>query len=72
MVIKDNVDKEKLLATLNAEIERLENEVARGEKMLSNENFIAKAPKEKVALEQKKLADYKKQLQEYRDKKNNL
>ena len=72
MVIKDNVDKEKLLATLNAEIERLEQEVARGEKMLSNENFIAKAPKEKVALEQKKLADYKKQLQEYRDKKNNL
>ena len=40
--------------------------------MLSNPNFVAKAPKEKVELETNKLNDYKKQLQEYENRKATL
>ena len=42
------------------------SEIARGEKMLSNPGFLAKAPKAKVELEQGKLEDNRKQLQEVR------
>ena len=57
---------------LDKEIARLQNEVARGEKMLSNPGFIAKAPQEKIELEKNKLESYKKELQQYLDKKNCL
>ena len=42
------------------------SQIARGEKMLSNPGFLAKAPKAKVELEQGKLEDNRKQLQEVR------
>ncbi|WZU02747.1 hypothetical protein MGH68_07605 [Erysipelothrix sp. D19-032] len=56
------VDREALLVKLNAEKERLEAEISRGEKMLANRNFIAKAPAAKVEAEQAKLDEYRRQL----------
>lgn len=56
------VDQEALLVKLNAEKERLEAEISRGEKMLANQNFIAKAPAAKVEAEQAKLDEYRRQL----------
>ena len=47
---------------LNAEKARLENEVKRSKGILSNQGFLAKAPKAKIETEEKKLADYEKQL----------
>ncbi|MEG0727235.1 MAG: valine--tRNA ligase, partial [Erysipelothrix sp.] len=57
------VDKEALLEKLTKEKNRLENEITRGEKMLSNEKFISKAPESKVNEEKEKLEEYKRQLQ---------
>ena len=72
MIIQDNIDKDELIKKLDKEIARLQNEVTRGEKMLSNPGFIAKAPQEKIELEKNKLESYKKELQQYLDKKNCL
>ena len=47
---------------MNAERERFEKEVARSRGILSNQGFLAKAPKQKIEAEQKKLEDYEKQL----------
>ncbi len=49
-------------AKMNSEKERLEKEVARSRGILSNQGFLAKAPKQKIEAEQKKLEDYEKQL----------
>lgn len=68
LVIEDQVDKDALLARLNKEIERLNGEVERGTKMLSNPNFLAKAPKEKVEREESKLRDYRNELSVYLEK----
>ncbi|AXJ68270.1 valine--tRNA ligase [Mycoplasmopsis bovis] len=53
------------LADLNKKIEQVRFEINRAQNMLNNPNFINKAPKEKIALEQEKLEKYKKQLAEY-------
>nr|WP_318034301.1 tetrahydrofolate dehydrogenase/cyclohydrolase catalytic domain-containing protein [Mycoplasmopsis bovis] len=50
------------LADLNKKIEQVRFEINRAQNMLNNPNFINKAPKEKIALEQEKLEKYKKQL----------
>lgn len=57
------VDIEVELERLKKERTRLEGEVARGEKLLSNQGFVAKAPKEKIAQEEEKLADYRVSLE---------
>ena len=57
-----NIEEEK--ARLNAEKEKLEAEVARGEKMLSNPGFVNKAPEAKVNEEKAKLENYKKMLED--------
>ena len=46
---------------LEAEKKRLEGELARSEKMLSNPNFVNKAPQSKVDEEKNKQAAYQKQ-----------
>ena len=56
------IDIEEEKARLNAEKEKLEAEVARGEKMLSNSGFINKAPEKKIIEEREKLENYKKML----------
>ena len=60
--LKGLIDVEEEKARLKAEISRLEGEVARGEKMLSNPGFVNKAPEAKVNEEREKLAKYKEML----------
>ena len=59
-----DIDKDELLASLNKEKEAILFEINRSEKMLSNPGFLAKAPKEKVAVEQEKLEENKAKLAE--------
>jgi valyl-tRNA synthetase len=54
----DMVDVEKEKERLQKEKDRLNAELDRSHKMLSNENFIKRAPKEKLEAEQAKLKDY--------------
>ena len=56
-------DPEEEKKKLSLEKERLEKELDRSHKMLSNESFIAKAPEAKVQAEKDKLAGYEKQYQ---------
>ncbi len=46
----------------SAEVARLEQEIARAEKMLANERFVAKAPAEVVQAEREKLERYRREL----------
>ena len=55
-------------ARLEQEKTKLEAEVARGEKMLSNPGFVNKAPEAKINQEKEKLANYKKKLEETIDR----
>jgi valyl-tRNA synthetase len=63
MPLLDLVDLEKELERLNKEKEKLEKEIDRVEKKLSNEKFVAKAPKEVVEEEKAKGDKYKEMLQ---------
>jgi valyl-tRNA synthetase len=47
---------------LEAEVERVRKEIERGEKMLANEKFRARAPVEVVEAEEEKLAGYRAEL----------
>ena len=69
MEIKDNIDKSVLLEKIEKEIERLNSEIARGEKMLSNPGFVQKAPQAKIDLEKAKLEQNKKDLEVYLEKR---
>ena len=53
------VDLERERARLSNELERLDEEMARAEELLSNENFTAKAPEEVVQKERDKLEAYR-------------
>lgn len=72
MFIEENISKEEMMKKIDQKIEFLNNEISRCNKMLSNPNFINKAPKEKIDIEQKKLNDYQSQLDEYLEKKRNI
>ncbi len=56
--LADVIDFEKERARLTAEYDKNEGEIARLEKKLSNEGFVAKAPEAVVAGERAKLAKY--------------
>ncbi len=60
---EDLVDIEKELERLKTEKIRLESEVARASKMLSNKGFVEKAPKEKIEEEEAKLTKYKEMVE---------
>ncbi|QVK20153.1 valine--tRNA ligase [Mycoplasmatota bacterium] len=66
------IDLEEEKIRLKKELKRLLGEIERGEKMLSNENFISKAPKAKIDSENDKLTSYKKQYQEVKDTLENI
>jgi valyl-tRNA synthetase len=51
-----DLDKEK--ARLTAEIERIDSEIARAQGKLNNPNFVNKAPKKLVEVEQEKVRTY--------------
>ena len=56
------IDIKEEIERLSQEKAKMENEIARCEKMLSNPGFVNKAPKAKVEEEQQKLANYKEML----------
>ncbi len=60
----DLVDIEEVLNNLLKDKARLESELQRSEKMLSNESFVSKAPAAKIEAEREKQAAYKKQYAE--------
>ena len=62
-VLKGVVDKEQELRRIDKEIDARKNDVARGEKKLSNQAFVGKAPAEVIGKERQKLADAKSELQ---------
>ena len=55
-------NKEEEIQKLNAEKERLTKEIARSNGMLNNQNFVAKAPRQKVEEETKKRDEYQRQF----------
>ena len=59
----DLVDIEEERKRLEGEKEKLEAEVLRGEKLLSNPGFVNKAPEKKINEEKEKLAAYKEKLE---------
>ena len=63
MPFEDLVDIKEEIERLEKEKTRLEAEVARGEKMLSNPGFVNKAPEAKIKEEKEKLENYKKMLE---------
>ena len=58
----DLVDMEEEKQRLNQEVEKLEAEVQRASKMLSNPGFISKAPEAKIEEEKQKLVKYEEML----------
>ena len=57
--LSDVIDREKEIARLSAELAKLDGEIERIEKKLSNEGFVSKAPAAVVDGEREKLAKYK-------------
>jgi valyl-tRNA synthetase len=60
------INKDEELARLNKEINKLENDLDRGEKKLDNANFVERAPAEVVAKEKAKVEDMRKALESLR------
>ncbi len=67
--LNDFTDLSKKKEELTKRLKFLEDEIKRSEGILNNKNFIAKAPKEKVKLEQDKYAKY---LEDYQTTKKIL
>ena len=65
MFIEENLSNEELIKKINDKISFLDNEINRCKKMLNNPGFVNKAPKEKIELERKKLAQFEKEKEEY-------
>ena len=59
------------MGTLQKEKENLENSIVRRKKLLSNENYVNKAPKNIVDLDRENLEKDKKELEIIMDKLNN-
>ncbi|MGM9969554.1 MAG: valine--tRNA ligase [Anaeroplasma sp.] len=60
----DLINIEEAIANLMKNKDKLEAELARSKKMLSNDSFIAKAPQAKIEAERAKLANYESQYQD--------
>jgi valyl-tRNA synthetase len=61
-VVKPERSAPKANGNVDAERERLRGEIARAEKMLANERFVANAPAEVVEAERAKLERYRREL----------
>ena len=57
----DLVDRDEVIKSLNLKKAKLEAELERSKKMLSNESFVSKAPKEKIESEKAKQESYQAQ-----------
>ena len=58
---KQVIDKEAEIQNLSNEMDKLVKEIKRAKDMLNNQNFINKAPEEKVNIERNKLEEYQRQ-----------
>ena len=72
MLIDNQAGRGEIIARIDKEIEETKSEIARAEKMLSNDNFLAKAPQEKIELEKSKLNKHKDNLRSLLEKKEKL
>ena len=68
MPLEGLIDIEEEKSRIKEEIKRLEGEVARGEKMLSNPGFVNKAPEKKVNEEKEKLTKYREMLESAKER----
>lgn len=66
--MKDLVDYDKEDQRLKKDIEKTESEIERAEKKLANENFVSKAKPEVVEKEREKLAMYKENLKNLKER----
>ncbi len=66
------VDIRQEIERLQKEEKRLQSEIARGTGMLNNEKFIAKAPEEKIAEERAKLDNYRKMMEQIKERLEQL
>lgn len=58
-IIEDMVDKESLIKSLQADIDKVKFEIDRSERMLNNPGFTSKAPEKLITVEKEKLAKNK-------------
>ena len=72
MPFEDLVDIKEEIERLQKEKAKLESEVLRGEKMLSNPGFVNKAPEAKINEEKAKLENYKKMLETVIERLNSM
>jgi len=72
MLINNEAGRDEIIARINKEILEAVSEIARAEKMLTNANFLSKAPQEKIELEKSKLNKHRENLQSLLDKKEKL
>ena len=70
LLVSELVDIALEIQKLSTEVAKLDAEIQRAEKMLSNTNFISKAPESKIQEERQKLEDYK-QKREHTNKRLN-
>nr|MBC7245430.1 valine--tRNA ligase [Chloroflexota bacterium] len=66
------VDIERERARLASELEQMQKEIDRAEKLLSNPNFLSKAPAEVVGKERAKLEDYRQRYAKVQDRLRTL
>ena len=66
--MKDLVDYDKEAQRLKKDMEKTESEIERAEKKLANENFVSKAKPEVVEKEREKLAMYKENLKNLKER----
>ena len=62
--LEELVDKDKEIARLKKDKEKLAKELARSHGMLNNEKFLSRAPQSKIDEEKEKLAKYEKMMEE--------
>ncbi len=72
MPFAELVDISKEIERLKKEEQRLEKEITRSENMLSNPNFISKAPKKKINEEKEKQAKYLQMMEQVKKQLSNL
>lgn len=72
VLLDEKKDKSELLKELQEQIKKVEFEVERSEKMLSNPRFVEKAPASLVETEKTKLEENKKSLSVLKEKLQNL
>ena len=72
LYIEEDLDKELLKKKFDDKISAIKSELLRGDKMLNNPAFIAKAPEKKINEEKAKREKYLKELAEYQKKRDIL